>query len=279
MTTRPPTRRPAKLLKYIEGEEAAPLTSAGRPSAGGGQRPTAAVDAPARLPPLRRDRQDRAAGRRKRWSPSPPPRASSIPTCSRPSRTKTPPSSRRRRRRHLPGRRRRTAPDRQGAAQGRGGSAFANRVALGLGATVPRREAIPGPHRSALRPHAGTPRQGAREFLTEAGRRLGRFRCPPGNAPFERKMPPAKVWRAWWKASEGSTLLDEVPQADADRRRTRGKTLELIKDLTKGIGQGPRPAPRAGLVRSWGSRPCRCSASSTRRAPRRPRRPRIAASR
>src|SRR5207248_9174980 len=72
------------------------------------------------------------------------------------------------------------------------------------------------------------------EFLTELAGDWA-VQVPGGNSPFEGKVR-REVWRAWWKASEGSTLLDEF------RGRTltnaeRDKALELIKDLTRDSAQ------------------------------------------
>src|SRR5262245_2633488 len=82
------------------------------------------------------------------------------------------------------------------------------------------------------------------EFLTELAGDWN-VTVPGGNSPFERKMR-REVWRAWWKASEGTTLLDEF------RKRTltgaeREKALELIKDLSKETTKD-RDRAAAGLV-------------------------------
>jgi HEAT repeat protein len=116
------------------------------------------------------------------------------------------------------------------------------RVALGL-ARRSEAEAIPALI-DLLADLAPGQRARCEEFLTELAGDWT-VQVPAGNGEFERKLR-REVWRAWWKASEGSTLLDEF------RKRTptsaeRTRTLELIKDLTKESAR-ERDRAAAGLV-------------------------------
>ena len=78
---------------------------------------------------------------------------------------------------------------------------------------------LPGEHRSRCE-----------EFLTELAGDWA-VSAPKGESPFNRRLR-REVWKAWWKATEGPTLLDEF------RRRTpsnaeRTKVLTLIAGLGK----------------------------------------------
>src|SRR5207248_5730469 len=68
------------------------------------------------------------------------------------------------------------------------------------------------------------------EFLTELA---GDWHVvvPKGNAPFVKRVR-RDVWRAWWKATEGPTLLEEFRQRTPTGEE-REKLLGLIKDLGK----------------------------------------------
>ncbi len=68
------------------------------------------------------------------------------------------------------------------------------------------------------------------EFLTELAGDWA-VNVPGGRSPFERKLR-RDVWMAWWKATEGTQLLDEF-RARTPSNADRDKVLALMKELGK----------------------------------------------